>query len=121
MTTAQAQIYELFKALPIEDQRELLCQLSEAVEGEVSLDGLSAEDVAAIEEGIAQAERGEVVDADELFDRLAQKFGFRADVSVVRWNRHCEERSDEAIHAAAGALSGWPAISPRWIASLRSQ
>jgi hypothetical protein len=35
--------------------------------------------------------------------------------------RHCEERSDEAIHAAAGALSGWQTISRRWIASLRSQ
>jgi len=39
----------------------------------------------------------------------------------IRRNRHCEERSDKAIHAAAGALSGWPAISRRWIASLRSQ
>ena len=35
--------------------------------------------------------------------------------------RHCEERSDEAIDAAAGALSGWLTISRRWIASLGSQ
>jgi hypothetical protein len=53
MTTAQAQIYELFKALPIEDQRDLLSQLSETVEGDISFDDLRVEDVAAIEEGIA--------------------------------------------------------------------
>ena len=76
MKTAQAQINELFKALPIEDQRDLLFQLSEAVEGEVSCDDLSGDEVAAIEEGIAQAERGEVVDADEVFTRLAAKFKF---------------------------------------------
>jgi len=76
MTAAQAQIYELFKALPIEDQRELLPRLSETAEGEDSIYDLSPEDAAAIEEGIAQAERGEVIDADELFDSLAKKFGF---------------------------------------------
>jgi hypothetical protein len=76
MTTAQAQIYELFKTLPVEDQRDLLSRLSEAVEGEVSLDDLSAEDVAAIEEGIAQAERVEVVDADEVLGRIAARYNF---------------------------------------------
>jgi predicted transcriptional regulator len=76
MTTAQAQIYELFKTLPVAEQRDLLSQLSEAVEGEVSLDDLSAEDVAAIEEGIAQAERGEVVDADEVLGRIAARYHF---------------------------------------------
>jgi predicted transcriptional regulator len=76
MTTAQAQIYELFRALPIEDQRNLLSQLSEAVEAEDLLDDLSAEDVAAIEEGIAQAERGEVVDADEVLGRIAARYNF---------------------------------------------
>jgi hypothetical protein len=40
---------------------------------------------------------------------------------AARTNRYCEERSDEAIHAAAGDLSGLPTISRRWIASLRSQ
>ncbi len=76
MTTAQAQIYELFKALPIEDQRDLLCQLSDAVEGEISLDDLSADEVAAIDEGLAQMKRGETIGADELFDGLAKEFGF---------------------------------------------
>jgi predicted transcriptional regulator len=76
MTTAQAQIYELFKTLPVAEQRDLLSQLSEAVEGEVLLDDLSAEDVAAIEEGIAQAERGEVVDADEVLGRIAARYHF---------------------------------------------
>jgi hypothetical protein len=76
MTTAQAQIYELFKALPVEDQRDLLSQLSEAVEGEDLLDDLSPDEVAAIEEGIAQMKRGETIGADELFDGLAKEFGF---------------------------------------------
>jgi hypothetical protein len=76
MTTAQAQIYELFKALPVEDQRDLLSQLSEAVEGDDLLDDLSPDEVAAIEEGIAQMKRGETIGADELFDGLAKEFGF---------------------------------------------
>jgi dsDNA-specific endonuclease/ATPase MutS2 len=76
MTTAQAQIYELFKALPIEDQRDLLSQLSETVEGEDLLDDLSPDQVAAIEESIAQMKRGETIGADELFDSLAKEFAF---------------------------------------------
>jgi hypothetical protein len=76
MTTVQARIYELFKALPTEEQRHLLSQLSEAVQGEELLDDLSADEVAAIEEGIAQMKRGETIGADELFDGLAKEFGF---------------------------------------------
>ena len=36
---------------------------------------------AAIREGIAQAERGQVRAAEEVFDRLAERFGFSADHS----------------------------------------
>jgi predicted transcriptional regulator len=31
---------------------------------------------AELDEGIAQAERGQVLPADEVFDRLAKRFGF---------------------------------------------
>jgi len=37
---------------------------------------LTPEQRAALDEGIAQAERGQVLPADEVFDRLAKRFGF---------------------------------------------
>ncbi len=76
MTTAQAQIFEMFQSLPLDDRRDLLVRLSEAVDVEDPADDLSAEDIAAIEEGLAQAERGEVVDVNEAMDRLAARFQF---------------------------------------------
>jgi predicted transcriptional regulator len=39
-------------------------------------DPLTPEQRAALDEGIAQAERGQVLPADEVFDRLAKRFGF---------------------------------------------
>ena len=39
-------------------------------------DDLTADEIAAIDEGLAQIKRGERIDADALFDRLAKKFGF---------------------------------------------
>jgi predicted transcriptional regulator len=33
---------------------------------------------AALDEGIAQAERGQVLPGEEVFDRLAERFGFPA-------------------------------------------
>ena len=76
MDTTQAQIFQLFQALPDSDRRQLLARLSESLEDELSMDDLSLEEIAAIDEGLAQAERGETIDSDELFDRLAKKFGF---------------------------------------------
>ena len=76
MNTAQAQILQLFEALPIDDRRDLLARLAETVEDDEAIDDLSAEDIAAIEEGIAQAERGEVVDAEEVLDRIAARYNF---------------------------------------------
>ena len=39
--------------------------------------GMTPEQRAQLEEGIAQAEKGEVVDASEAFDRLAKRFNFK--------------------------------------------
>ena len=74
MTSAQSQILELFRALSPDEKEALLPQLAEAAGGDA--DDLSAEEIAAIEEGLAQMRRGETIGADELFDRLARKFGF---------------------------------------------
>ena len=76
MTSAQSQILELFRALSPEEKEALLPQLAESVIDVGVYDDLSAEEIAAIEEGIAQAERGETLDGDQLFDNLAKKFGF---------------------------------------------
>ncbi len=76
MTSAQSQILELFRALSPDEKESLLPQLAESVIDVGVYDDLSAEEIAAIEEGIAQAERGETIDGDELFDNLAKKFGF---------------------------------------------
>jgi len=37
---------------------------------------MTPEQRAELDEGIAQAERGRVVPAEEVFDRLAKRFGF---------------------------------------------
>jgi predicted transcriptional regulator len=42
---------------------------------------------AELEEGIAQAERGEVRPAEEVFDELAKRFGFSTDHSRRRRSR----------------------------------
>ncbi len=60
MTKTQAQIIELFKTLDQAEQR------------------------ADLDEGIAQAERGEVRPAEEVFDRLTERFGLLAGQSPSR-------------------------------------
>jgi predicted transcriptional regulator len=39
-------------------------------------DRMTTEQRAELDEGIAQAERGQVVPAEKVFDRLAKRFGF---------------------------------------------
>jgi hypothetical protein len=74
MTAAQTRILELFRALNPGEREALVPRLAESV-SDVA-DELSAEEVAAIEEGLAEMRRGETIDANELFDRLAGKFSF---------------------------------------------
>ena len=77
MTKTQAQIVELIAQLPLAERRELFEHVQETGLLDESLySGLTPEQRAQLEEGIAQAEKGEVVDGNEAFDRLATRFKF---------------------------------------------
>jgi predicted transcriptional regulator len=78
MTKTQAHIVELIAQLPFAERRELF----EHVQETGLLDGsfysrMSPEQRAQLDDGIAQADRGEVVDGDEAFNRLASRFNFK--------------------------------------------
>jgi predicted transcriptional regulator len=79
MTKAQAQIIELFKTLDPAEQREIAEQLYERTIAGSFYDRMTPQQRAQLDEGIAQAERGQVLPADEVFDRLAKRFGFAAE------------------------------------------
>ena len=81
MTKTQSKIVELFKTLPVVEQRELAEHLYEsalnAKRSETSFSAtLSASQRAELKQSIAEADRGEGAPADEVFDRLAKKHGF---------------------------------------------
>jgi predicted transcriptional regulator len=76
MTRTQAQIIELFKTLDQTQQREVAQQLYERAVAGSFYDRMTLQQRAELDEGIAQAERGEVRPAEEVFDRLARRFGF---------------------------------------------
>jgi len=79
MTKIQAQIIELFRTLEPAEQREIAEQLYETTVAGPFYDRMTPEQRAELDEGIAQAERGQVLPADEAFDRLAKRFGFSAE------------------------------------------
>lgn len=79
MTKTQAQIIELFKTLDRTEQREVAQQLYERAVAGSFFDRMTPQQRADLDEGIAQAERGEVRPAEEIFDRLAERFGFSAE------------------------------------------
>jgi hypothetical protein len=76
MTKVQVQIIELFKTLDPAEQREVAEQLYERTIAGSFYDRMTPEQRAELDEGIAQAERGQVLPAEEVFDRLAKQFGF---------------------------------------------
>jgi predicted transcriptional regulator len=76
MTRTQAQIIELFKSLDQAEQREVAQQLYERAVAGSFFDRMTQRQREELEEGIAQAERGEVRPAEDVFDRLAKRFGF---------------------------------------------
>jgi hypothetical protein len=76
MTKTQAQIIELFNTLHPVEQREIAEQLYETTFVGSFRDRMSPEQCAELDEGIVQAERGQVVPAKEAFDRLAKRLGF---------------------------------------------
>ena len=75
---AQAQIVESIAQLSLAERRELFEHVQEAGLLEDSIySRMTPEQHAQLDEGIAQADRGEVVDGDEVFNRLASRFNFR--------------------------------------------
>jgi predicted transcriptional regulator len=78
VTKTQVHIVELIAQLSLAERRELF----EHVQETGLLDGsfysrMSPEQRAQLDDGIAQADRGEVVDGDEAFNRLASRFNFK--------------------------------------------
>jgi predicted transcriptional regulator len=78
MTKTQAQIIELFKSLDPIEQRELAEQLYETTVAGSFYDRMSPAQRAELDAGMAEAERGQVLSAEEVFDRLAKRFGCSA-------------------------------------------
>jgi predicted transcriptional regulator len=78
MTNVQAQIIALFKTLNPAEQREVAEQLYERTVAGSFYDRMKPEQRTELDEGIAQAERGQVLPVGEVFDRLAKHFGFSA-------------------------------------------
>ena len=76
MPETQSRIVQLFKTLPPTEQRALVEQLAETAQTGSFYDRMSTEQLAQLDEGIAQAERGDTVPAADVFDRLAKRFGF---------------------------------------------
>ena len=76
MTAEQTRILDLFRALTPAEREALLPQLVGTLDSELSSDALTPEEDAAIREGLDQMRRGETITGDELFGRLATRFGF---------------------------------------------
>lgn len=79
MTKTQAQIIELFKTLIPPSSGRLPSNSSKTTYAGSFYDRMTPEQLAELDEGIAQAERGQVRPAEEAFDRLARRFGFSAE------------------------------------------
>ncbi len=79
MTKVQAQIIELFKTLAPSEQRDIAVELYERSVVGSFYDRMTPAQRAQLEEGISQAERGQVQPAEDVFERLAKRFGFSAE------------------------------------------
>ena len=80
MTRKQAQIVELIAQLqlPLTERRELIEHVHESgLLDDSFYSRMKPEQRAQLDEGIAQTDRGEVVDGDETFKRLVSRFNFK--------------------------------------------
>jgi Spy/CpxP family protein refolding chaperone len=77
MTRTQAQIIEMFRTLGPDERQEVMSELYETAVSETFYDRMTPEQRAQLQDGIAQADRGDVVDANQAMDRLAREFGFK--------------------------------------------
>ena len=75
MTHTQAHIVQLIAQLSLAERREFFEHVQQTgLLEQTFYSGMTPEQRAQLDEGIAQADRGEVVDADEALDRLASRF-----------------------------------------------
>jgi hypothetical protein len=78
MTKTQAHIVELIGQLSLAERRELFEHVQRAgLLGETFYAHMTGEQRAQLDDGVSQADRGEVVDGGEAFDRLASRFNFK--------------------------------------------
>ena len=75
MTKSQAQILEAISSLPLDEQRELAQQLSARLLAGSFYERMSTEQRAELNEGVAQAGRGEGSPEEDVFARLGKRFG----------------------------------------------
>ena len=76
MTKTQEQILELIAKLPLAERREVVEHIREArLLDESFFDSMSTEQREHLDEGIAQADRGEGESATVVFDRVAKRHG----------------------------------------------
>jgi hypothetical protein len=74
MTDTQARIVEMIAQLSLEERHELMAHIRQSGLLEDSFfAAMTADQRAQLDEGIAQADRDEVVDGQEAFDRLASR------------------------------------------------
>ena len=78
MTSTQAHIVNLIAKLSLAERRELIEHVQETgLLGDSFYARMTPDQRAQLDEGIAQADRGEVVDGNDVFNRLASRFNFK--------------------------------------------
>src|SRR5882724_2771620 len=76
MSVTQTRILELFRTLTLHERRELIAQLNDAASASSAYEGLTAEQSAALDAGIEQAERGDTIPAKVVFIDWRRAFIF---------------------------------------------
>ena len=79
MTKTQERIVELIAQLSPAERRELIEHMQDAglLDCQSFYERMTPDQRAHLDEGIAQADRGEVVDGKEAFERLSTRFNFK--------------------------------------------
>lgn len=79
MTRTQEQIIELLAGMPLDQRREVVEHIRQSsLLDEALYDRMSPEQRAHLQEGAAEADRGEGQEATVVMDRLARKLGVAA-------------------------------------------
>jgi predicted transcriptional regulator len=108
MTNLQAQVIALFKTLDPKEQREVAAQIYADTFSESFYDRMTVEQRAQLDAGIAEADRGQVVPAEEAFDRLAKRFGFAAERRSYSPNALKRSLPDTSPSASKNSVMWWP-------------